>query len=86
MVPEAQTFQYIVQNESGETISGYTSTDEPPLKGDVIKLQDIRNWESAEVLGVTMMLSKHYNMIVLKVRPADEYHYEINRSVPASRR
>ncbi len=73
MVLEVQTFQYIVQNEAGETIGGYTSTDEPPAKGDVIKLHDIRNWESAKVLGVTMMLAKHYNMIVLKVRPADRY-------------
>lgn len=73
MVLEVQTFQYIVQNEAGETIGGYTSTDEPPATGEVIKLHDIRNWESAEVLGVTMMLAKHYNMVVLKVRPADEY-------------
>jgi hypothetical protein len=74
MMLEVQMFQYIVQDEEGETINGYTSTDEPPVKGDVIKLQDLRNWESAEVLGVTMMLSKHYNMIVLKVRPADGHH------------
>ena len=74
MVLEVQTFQYIVQNESGETIGGYTSNDEPPVKGDVIKLHDIPNWESAEVLGVTMVLSKRYNMIVLKVRPVDGYN------------
>ena len=73
MVLEVQTFQYIVQNEARETIGGYTCTDEPPTKGDVIKLTNIRNRESAEVLGVTMMLAKHYNMVVLKVRPADEY-------------
>lgn len=71
MMLEVQTFQYIVQNEDGETIGGYNSTDEPPVKGEVIELHDIPNWESAEVLGVTMMLSKHYNMIVLKVRPAE---------------
>ena len=73
MVLEVTTFQYIVKNEAGETIGRYTSTDEPPVKGDVIKLQNIHNWKSAEVLGVTMMLAKHYNMIVLKVRPADQY-------------
>ena len=71
MVLEVETFQYIVKNEAGETIGGYTSSDEPPLKGDVIKLHDIHDWDFAEVLGVTMMLAKHYNMIVLKVRPAD---------------
>jgi hypothetical protein len=71
---EVQTFQYIVENEVGETIGGYISTDEPPVKGDVIRLHDIPDWDSAEVLGVTMMLSKHYNRIVLKVRPADRYH------------
>ena len=68
---EVQTFQYVVQNEFGETIGGYSSTDEPPVKGDVINFHDIPDCDSAEVLGVTMMLSKHYNMIVLKVRPAD---------------
>jgi len=73
MVLEVQTFQYIVQNEARETIGGYTCTDEPPATGDVIKLQDIRNWESAEVLGITRMLAKHDNMTMLKVRPADEY-------------
>jgi hypothetical protein len=71
MILEAQTFQYIVQNESGETISGYTSTNEPPAKGDVIKLDEIDQRKSAEVLGVTMLLSKQSNMIVLKVRPTD---------------
>jgi hypothetical protein len=73
MVLEAQTFQYIVQDEAGETISGYTSTDEPPLQGDVITLQGLPSWESAEVVGVTMMLSKQYNMVVVKVRPANGY-------------
>jgi len=70
---EVQTFQYIIQNEAGETIGGYTSTEEPPLKGDVITLHDIPDWESAEVLGVTMLLAKHYNEIVVKVRSADRY-------------
>jgi hypothetical protein len=70
---EVQSFQYIVQNEAGETMGGYTSTDEPPVKGDVIGLEGISDWDSAEVLGVTMMLSKHYNQVVLKVRPADAY-------------
>jgi hypothetical protein len=71
---EVQTFQYVLQNEAGETIGGYISTAEPPSKGDVITLHDIPDWESAEVLGVTMLLAKHYNEIVLKVRPANEYH------------
>jgi hypothetical protein len=71
MMLEVQTFQYIVHNEAGEIIGGYTSTDEPPVKGDVITLSDIDHWEAAEVLGVTMMLTKHYNTVVLKVRPAD---------------
>ncbi len=74
MLIEVQTFQYVIQNEAGEAIGGYTSTEEPPVKGDVIKLYDIPNWESAEVLGVTMMLAKHYNMIMLKVKPADGHH------------
>ena len=72
---EVQTFQYIIQNETGETLGGYTSTEEPPLNGDVIMLRDIPGWESAEVLGVTMLLAKHYNEIVLKVRPADRYPF-----------
>lgn len=70
---EVEMFQYVVQNEVGEIIGGYTSTDEPPVKGDVIRLNDIPDWESAEVMGVTMMLSKHSNTIVLKVRPVDRY-------------
>jgi hypothetical protein len=73
MMLEVQTFQYSVQNEAGETIGEYTSTDEPPVSGDVIKLADVHDCESAEVLGVTMMLSKQSNIIVLKVRPADRY-------------
>jgi len=74
MLLKVQTFQYTVQNEAGEIIGRYISTDEPPAKGDVIRLSDIPNWESAEVLGVTMLLAKHSNMIVLKVGPADKYH------------
>jgi len=70
---EVEMFQYVVQNEVGEIIGGYTSTDEPPVKGDVIRLNDIADWDSAEVMGVTMMLSKHSNTIVLKVRPTDRY-------------
>ena len=73
MMLEVPTFQYILKNEAGETIGRYTSTDEPPVKGDVIKLPNIEDWRSLEVLGVTMLLAKHYNMVVLKVRPADQY-------------
>lgn len=71
MMLEVQTFQYVIQNETGEIIGEYTSTEEPPVKGEVITLPDINHWESAEVLGVTMMLSKHSNMIMLKVRPEE---------------
>jgi len=71
MMLEVQTFQYVIQNEAGEIIGEYTSTEEPPVKGEVITLPDINHWESAEVLGVTMMLSKHSNMIMLKVRPEE---------------
>lgn len=67
---ELLIFQYVIQNEAGETIGEYTSTDEPPLKGDVIKLHDPADWDAVEVLGVTMLLAKHYNNVVLKVRPA----------------
>jgi hypothetical protein len=73
MMLEVQTFQYIVQDEAGETIGGYTSTDEPPVTGELITLSDVDHCESAEVLGVTMMLTKHYNTVVLKVRPADRH-------------
>jgi len=71
MVLEVPTFQYIVKNEAGETIGGYNSTDEPPARGDVIQLHNILNWDFAEVLGVTLLLAKHYNRVILKVRRAN---------------
>ena len=71
MMLEVQTFQYVIQNEAGEIVGEYTSTEEPPVKGEVITLSDLDQWEAVEVLGVTMMLSKQSNMILLKVRPEE---------------
>jgi hypothetical protein len=65
-----QTFDYVVKDEDGELIGTYTSTDEPPMKGDIIDLSNLPPWGDAEVLGVTMMLTDHDNTVVLKVRPA----------------
>ena len=65
-----QTFDYVVKDEGGEIIGKYTSTDEPPMKGDIIDLLNIPDWKAAEVLGVTMMLTNDENTVVLKVRPA----------------
>ena len=66
---EAQTFDYVVKDEDGEILGTYSSTAEPPMKGDMIDLSSLPHWESAEVLGVTMMLTKHDNTVVLHVRP-----------------
>jgi hypothetical protein len=71
MVLEVQTFEYVVKNEEGEILGEYTSTDEPPMKGDVIYLSNLPAWEAAEVLGVTMLLTKQDNQVVLKVRPVE---------------
>ena len=71
MMLEVQTFEYVVKDEDGEIIGKYTSTDEPPMKGDIIDLSKLPHWEAAEVLGVTMMLTDHDNTVVLKVRPAE---------------
>lgn len=71
MMPEVQTFDYVVKDEDGEIIGKYTSTDEPPMKGDIIDLSNLPHGDAAEVLGVTMMLAKHDNTVVLKVRPAE---------------
>jgi hypothetical protein len=70
MMLEVQTFDYVVKDEDGEIIGKYTSTDEPPTKGDIIDLSNLPHWEAADVLGVTMMLTNHDNTVVLKVRPA----------------
>ena len=69
MALEAQTFEYILKDEDGGTIGGYTSTDEPPMQGDIIYLSNIPGWEAAEVLGSTLLLTRHDNTVVLKVRP-----------------
>ena len=71
MMLGVQTFDYVVKDEDGEIIGKYTSTDEPPMKGDIIDLSKLPLWEAAEVLGVTMMLTDHDNTVVLKVRPAE---------------
>ena len=71
MILEVQTFDYVVKDEDGEIIGKYTSTDEPPMKGDIIDLSKLPPWEAAEVLGVTMTLTDHDNTVVLKVRPAE---------------
>jgi hypothetical protein len=65
-----QTFDYVVKDEGGEIIGKYTSTDEPPMKGEIIDLLNIPDWKAAEVLGVTMMLTNDENAVILKVRPA----------------
>lgn len=70
MMLEAQTFDYVLKDEDGEILGTYTSTDEPPVKGDVIDLPSLPDLEAAEVLGVTMMLTKEDNTVELKVRPA----------------
>ena len=69
MMLEAQTFDYLVKNEDGEILGTYTSTDEPPMKGDIVDLSSLPHGQAAEVLGVTMMLTKHDNTVELKVRP-----------------
>ena len=68
---EAQTFDYVVKDEAGEILGEYTSSDEPPMRGDIINLSNLPPWETAVVLGVTMMLTRHDNTVVLKVRPAE---------------
>jgi hypothetical protein len=70
MMLEAQTFDYVVKDEAGEILSEYTSTDEPPMKGDIIELSNLPPWKAAEVLAVTMLLTKRDNTVVLRVRPA----------------
>jgi hypothetical protein len=71
MVLEVQTFDYVVKDEDGEIIGKYTSTDEPPLKGDIIDLSNLPHREAVEVLGVTMLLTEQDNTVILKVRPAE---------------
>ena len=69
MMLEPQKFDYVLKDADGEIISKYSSTTEPPMKGDIIELSNLPHWEAAEVLGVTMMLTKHDNTVVLNVRP-----------------
>jgi len=70
MILAVQTFDYVVKDEDGEIIGKYTSTEEPPMKGEIIDLSNLPHGEAAEVLGVTMMLTDHDNTVVLKVQPA----------------
>jgi len=63
-------FEYILKDENGETIGEYTSTDEPPMQGDIIYLSNIPGWKAAEVLGSSILLTRRDNTVVLKVRPA----------------
>ena len=69
MMLEAQTFDYVVKDEAGEILGNYSSSAEPPMKGEMIDLSNLPQWEAAEVLGVTMMLTKQDNTVVLTVRP-----------------
>ena len=71
MMPEVQTFDYVVKDEDGKILGVYTSTDEPPMKGDIIDLSNLLSWEAAEVLGITMLLIKHDYTVILKVRSAE---------------
>ena len=50
MMLEAQTFDYVVKDQDGEILGTYSSTDEPPMKGDLIDLSSLPHWEAAEVL------------------------------------
>src|SRR5690349_1487537 len=71
MALEVQMFEYILKDQGGKTIGEYTSTAEPPTQGDIIYLSNIPGWEAAQVLGTTMLLSRHDNTVVLKVRPVE---------------
>lgn len=71
MMLNVQVFNYVVKDEDGEIIGKYTSTGEPPMKGDIVELSQLPDWEAAQVLGVTMLLSDHDNSVVLKVRPVE---------------
>jgi hypothetical protein len=65
---DLETFEYIVKNEAGEVLGSYNSTDEPPMKGDIIYLSNFPTWDPVEVLGMSMELTKRHNTVVLKVR------------------
>ena len=69
MMLEAQKFDYVVKDEDGEVLGTYTSADEPPVKGDRIDLSSLPDCQAAEVLGVTMILTKHDSTVVVRVRP-----------------
>lgn len=71
MVMDIETFEYIVKDEDGEIVGGYNSSDEPPLKGDIIHIPNARHWDWVEILAVSMLLGKHDNEVVLKVRKVD---------------
>jgi hypothetical protein len=67
-----EMFEYVVKDEGGEILGEYTSTEEPPMKGDILDLSNLPHGETAEVLAVTMLLTRHDNLVVLTVRPAGD--------------
>ena len=71
MVLDIETFDYIVKDEEGEIVGGYSSSEEPPLKGDLLHIANTRHWDWVEVLSVSMLLGKNDNQVVLKVRRVD---------------
>ena len=71
MVMDIEVFEYIVKDEDEEIVGGYTSSEEPPMKGDIIHIANTRQWDWVEILAVSMLLGKHDNQVVLKVRKVD---------------
>ena len=71
MVMDIETFEYIVKNEDEEIVGGYTSSEEPPMKGEILHLANLHHWDWVEILAVSMLLGKHENQVVLKVRKVD---------------
>lgn len=71
MILAVPTFEYVIKDEAGELLGTYTSTDEPPMKGAVMTLENIPAWAAVEVLGVTMLLTEQHNTVTLKVRRAE---------------
>ena len=41
MMLEAQTFDYVVKDQDGEILGKYSSTDELPMKGEMIDLSSL---------------------------------------------
>jgi len=66
-----QVYEYLIRDEEGNNLGEYTSTDFPPFKGNIIRLNNIPNHEYAEVVGVVWMPSRETNTVVLKVKPSN---------------